>query len=41
MPNVKGLTADVSEPEAFDVFVGGALKGELPAPQTALAKLAD
>ncbi len=41
VPNVKGLTADVSEPEAFDVFVGGALKGELPAPQTALAKLAD
>lgn len=29
-PLIKGLTIDVSEPDAFDVFVGGVLKGALP-----------
>jgi transcriptional regulator with XRE-family HTH domain len=40
VPLVGGLVADVSEPEAFQVFVAGQSKGVLPAPQTALAKLA-
>ncbi|RAK56639.1 helix-turn-helix domain-containing protein [Phenylobacterium deserti] len=40
VPMVGGLVADVSEPEAFQVFVAGASRGVLPAPQVALAKLA-
>lgn len=37
-----GLTADVSDPTAFDVYSGGQLQGVLSAPQTSLDKsLAD
>jgi cytoskeleton protein RodZ len=39
-PLLKGISIDASEPEAFNVFVGGQLKGQLPAPQTQLSKLA-
>lgn len=38
-PMLKGLSIDVSEPAAFDVFVAGQSKGVLPAAQTPLAKL--
>jgi cytoskeleton protein RodZ len=38
-PSIKGLTIDVSDPQAFDVFVAGAFKGALPAAQTPLSKL--
>jgi cytoskeleton protein RodZ len=37
--DAQGLTADVSDPAAFDVFVAGAFKGPLPAAQTPLSKL--
>jgi cytoskeletal protein RodZ len=40
-PLIKGLTIDVSEPEKFDVFVAGALKGPLKEPSTATTQLAD
>ena len=33
-PLIKGLTIDVSEPEKFDVYVGGALRGLLAGPRT-------
>jgi len=39
-PLVTGLTADVSEPTNFQVFVGGQSKGVLPAAQTSLTQLA-
>jgi cytoskeleton protein RodZ len=39
-PVIAGLTIDVSEPEKFDVFVGGALKGPLTGPRTLAAQLA-
>jgi cytoskeletal protein RodZ len=39
-PQVAGLTADVSEPTNFQVFVGGRSKGVLPAAQTSLTQLA-
>jgi hypothetical protein len=39
-PAVTGLTADVSEPTNFQVFVGGQSKGVLPAAQTSLTQLA-
>lgn len=38
-PQAKGLTVEVSDPQAFDVFVAGAFKGPLPAIQTPLSKL--
>jgi transcriptional regulator with XRE-family HTH domain len=39
-PWVAGLTAEVSEPSNFQVFVGGQSKGVLPAAQTSLTQLA-
>lgn len=38
-PNIAGLTIDVSEPEAFQVFSGGQSRGVLPQPLTPVAKL--
>lgn len=38
-PSIKGLTVDVSDPAAFQVFSGGQSKGLLPAAQTPLGKL--
>lgn len=38
-PNMAGLTVDVSEPEAFQVFSGGQSRGVLPQPLTPVAKL--
>jgi cytoskeleton protein RodZ len=38
-PSMKGLTIDVSDPAAFDVFVAGQSKGVLPATQTTLSSL--
>jgi cytoskeleton protein RodZ len=38
-PAAKGLTVDVSDPQAFDVFVAGVFKGPLPAAQMPLSKL--
>ncbi|HEY9217608.1 MAG TPA: RodZ domain-containing protein, partial [Phenylobacterium sp.] len=38
-PAVAGLTVDVSDPTAFQVFVGGQSKGVLPLPQTPLSRL--
>lgn len=40
VPQVAGLTADVSEPASFQVFVGGQSRGVLPAAQVSLNKLA-
>lgn len=39
-PQIAGLTADVSQPASFQVFVGGQSKGVLPATQVSLNKLA-
>jgi transcriptional regulator with XRE-family HTH domain len=39
-PQIKGLTIDVSEPEKFDVYVGGLLQGPLAGPKTATTELA-
>lgn len=38
-PILKGLTVDVSDPLAFDVFVFGQGRGVLPAPQTLVSSL--
>lgn len=38
-PLLKGLTIDVSDPAAFDVYTNGELRGALQAPQTSLARL--
>ena len=38
-PLIKGLTIDVSDPTAMDYFVGGLLKGALPAGKMPVAKL--
>jgi cytoskeleton protein RodZ len=38
-PQIKGLTIDVSEPEKFDVYVGGALKGPLAGPKMLASQL--
>lgn len=38
-PMLKGLTVDVSEPSAVQVFVGGQNKGLLPTAQTSVTKL--
>ena len=40
-PPLAGLTATVSEPDSFQVFVGGQSKGVLPAAQVSLSKLAE
>ncbi len=37
-PLIKGLTVDLSQPDAFDLFVGGVLKGPM---QTAKVQVAD
>lgn len=39
-PALAGLVADVSDPAAIQVFVGGQTRGLLPAAQTSLSKLA-
>ncbi|MHB8528162.1 MAG: helix-turn-helix domain-containing protein, partial [Caulobacteraceae bacterium] len=39
-PSVPGLTVDVGEPDAMEVFQAGASKGALTRPQTPLAQLA-
>lgn len=39
LPNVAGLTVEVSDPAAFDLFVGGAFRGQLQALETPLSKL--
>ena len=38
-PNIAGLTIDVSDPEAFQVFSGGQSRGVLPQSLTPVAKL--
>jgi hypothetical protein len=38
-PGIGGLSVDVSEPEAFQVFVSGQSKGVLPKPLTDVATL--
>ncbi len=38
-PALKGLSVEVSEPAAFQVFVGGQTKGLMPATQATIAKL--
>ena len=38
-PRTGGLTADVSDPSAFNVYVGGVLTGRLQSAQTSLGKL--
>ena len=40
-PQLAGLTADVSEPDSFQVFVRGQSRGVLPAAQASLGKLAE
>ncbi len=40
-PELAGLTATVSAPASFQVFVGGQSKGVLPAAQVSLGKLAE
>lgn len=40
VPNLKGLTLEVTDPAAFQVFVGGQSKGVMPAPTIAAEKLA-
>lgn len=40
-PELAGLTATVSEPASFQVFVAGQSKGVLPAAQVSLSKLAE
>ncbi len=39
-PQIAGLTLDVSEPDKFEVYVGGLLKGPLTSPKTAATSLA-
>lgn len=39
VPQVKGLTIEVTDPSLFNVYVNGALKGRLPAAQTVAATL--
>lgn len=40
LPASKGLTIEVTDPRAIDVFVGGRFKSLMPAPQTTVAALA-
>ncbi len=39
VPNLKGLTLEVTDPAAFQVFIGGQSKGVMPAPTIAAEKL--
>lgn len=39
LPQLKGLTIEVTDPGLFNVYVNGALKGRLPATQTVAATL--
>jgi transcriptional regulator with XRE-family HTH domain len=39
-PQIKGLSIDVSDPQKFDVYVGGLLKGPLSGPKTEATDLA-
>jgi cytoskeleton protein RodZ len=41
IPQVAGLSVDVSDPAAFNIFVSGALKGVLPAAKMPASKLAE
>ncbi|MBV9511767.1 MAG: helix-turn-helix domain-containing protein [Caulobacteraceae bacterium] len=41
VPEVAGLSVDVSDPLAFNVFVGGMLKGALPAAQAPISRLTE
>ena len=41
VPQIAGLTATVSEPASFQVFVAGQSRGVLPAAQVSLGKLAE
>ena len=41
VPNRAGLGLEVSDPAAFQVFVGGQSKGLMPAPTMPAAKLLD
>ena len=41
VPQIAGLTAEVSQPGAFQVFIHGQSKGVLPAAQVSLNKLAE
>ena len=41
LPQIAGLSVSVSDPAAFSYYVGGMLKGVLPAAQTPIAKLAE
>jgi len=40
-PQTAGLSVEASNPAVVDVFVGGLLKGPLPAAQTAISRLTD
>jgi hypothetical protein len=40
LPNTKGVSVEVTDPTAMDVFVGGALKGSMPAAQATVTALA-
>ncbi len=40
LPNAKGVSVEVTDPTAMDVFVGGALKGAMPAAQATVTALA-
>lgn len=40
LPNNKGVTVEVTDPAAMDVFVAGKLKGAMPGPQAAVSALA-
>lgn len=40
-PNISGLIVDVSDPTAFQVFVGGQSRGLLPQAQTPLSKISN
>lgn len=40
LPNAKGVSVEVTDPTAMDVFVGGALKGVMPTGQATVAALA-
>ncbi|MDO9474572.1 MAG: helix-turn-helix domain-containing protein [Caulobacter sp.] len=40
LPNAKGVSVEVTDPAAMDVFVGGALKGAMPTSQATVTALA-
>jgi cytoskeleton protein RodZ len=41
LPNLKGLTIEVTDPTLFNVYVNGALKGRLPGAQSSAASLSN